>query len=128
MVFITDDTICAVASAPGGAARGIVRISGPAALIVAGGLLEPVNGLKFDTIRRATALPCRIRLGIAGHIRAVSCDLFLWPGDRSYTREPVAELHTVGSQPILEAVVNGVCRAGAPPAEPGEFTLRAFLA
>ncbi len=58
----------------------------------------------------------------------VPCDLFLWPGNRSYTREPVAELHTVGSPPVLQAVLAGACRAGARLAEPGEFTLRAFLA
>ena len=56
------------------------------------------------------------------------CDLFLWPTDRSYTREPVAELHTIGSPPLLEALLAAVCRAGARLAEPGEFTLRAFLA
>ena len=58
----------------------------------------------------------------------MSCDLYLWPTDRSYTREPVAELHTIGSAPILQAVLSAVCRAGARLAEPGEFTLRAFLA
>ena len=56
------------------------------------------------------------------------CDLFLWPTDRSYTRQPVAELHTLGSPPLLEALLAAVCRAGARLAEPGEFTLRAFLA
>jgi tRNA modification GTPase len=58
----------------------------------------------------------------------VLCDLFLWPTARSYTRQPVAELHTLGSPPILDAVLAAVCAAGARLAEPGEFTLRAFLA
>ena len=56
------------------------------------------------------------------------CDLYLWPGKRSYTGQPVAEIHTLGSPPLLEAVVRAVCAGGARPAEPGEFTLRAFLA
>ena len=56
------------------------------------------------------------------------CDLFLWPTSRSYTREPVAELHTIGSPPLLEVISAAVCKAGARLAEPGEFTLRAFLA
>jgi len=56
------------------------------------------------------------------------CDAFVWPANRSYTREPVVELHTSGSPPLLEAVLSAVCRAGARLAEPGEFTLRAFLA
>jgi tRNA modification GTPase len=56
------------------------------------------------------------------------CDLFLWPTNRSYTREPVAEFHTLGSPPLLRAILEAICRAGARLAEPGEFTLRAFLA
>lgn len=56
------------------------------------------------------------------------CELFLWPTSRSYTREPVAELHTIGSSPLLEALVDALGQAGARLAEPGEFTLRAFLA
>jgi len=48
--------------------------------------------------------------------------------DRSYTRQPVAEFHTLGSPPLLRAVLDAVCHAGARLAEPGEFTLRAFLA
>ncbi len=54
--------------------------------------------------------------------------LYLWPGNRSYTREPTAELHTIGSPPLLAAAVDELCRHGARPAAPGEFTLRAFLA
>jgi tRNA modification GTPase len=47
---------------------------------------------------------------------------------RSYTREPVVEFHTLGSPPLLQAVLAASCRAGARLAEPGEFTFRAFLA
>ncbi len=54
--------------------------------------------------------------------------LYLWPGTSSYTREPAAELHTLGSPPLLTAVVEQLGRVGARPAAPGEFTLRAFLA
>ena len=70
----------------------------------------------------------------AGSIRlpaplgVVPCELLLWPGTRSYTRQPVAELHTIGSPPLLDAALRAVCAAGARLAEPGEFTLRAFLA
>jgi tRNA modification GTPase len=54
--------------------------------------------------------------------------LHFWPGPRSYTREPSAEFHTVGSPPLLVAIIDEVCRWGARLALPGEFTLRAFLA
>ena len=55
-------------------------------------------------------------------------ELYLWPGKRSYTGQPVAEIHTLGSPPLLEALLRTVCAAGARLAEPGEFTCRAFLA
>ena len=42
--------------------------------------------------------------------------------------QPAAEIHTAGSPPILQAVLATLCAAGARPARPGEFTLRAFLA
>ncbi len=55
-------------------------------------------------------------------------DLYLWPTTRSYTRQPAAEFHTLGSPPLLAAALRAVCAAGARLAQPGEFTLRAFLA
>lgn len=138
-----DDTICAIASAPGGAARGIVRISGASAVEIAGRMMRPESGPTIERLRHATALRGWIRLpramapctpehrqtpiAIDPELRA-PCDAFVWPTSRSYTREPVVELHTVGSPPILEAIVAELCRAGARLAEPGEFTLRAFLA
>jgi tRNA modification GTPase len=60
--------------------------------------------------------------------RHVECELYLWPTEKSYTRQPTAELHTIGSQPILQRMLEQLCRTGARLAQPGEFTLRAFLA
>lgn len=65
---------------------------------------------------------------LAGHLLEASCNVYLWPGRRSYTRQPSAELHTLGSMPVVEALVDAACRAGARLAAPGEFTLRALLA
>ena len=59
------------------------------------------------------------------------CDVYLWSGARrvhSYTGQPVVEIHTLGSPPLLEIVLRSICAAGARLAGPGEFTLRAFLA
>jgi tRNA modification GTPase len=58
----------------------------------------------------------------------VPCDVYLWPTHRSYTRQPVAEIHLPGSPPLVDAALQVVCRAGARLAQAGEFTLRAFLA
>jgi tRNA modification GTPase len=67
-------------------------------------------------------------LGLPGIASPLPCEVYLWPSGRSYTGQPVAEIHTLGSPPLLEAVVRTLCAAGARLAEPGEFTLRAFLA
>lgn len=121
-----DDTIAAVASAPGGSNRGIVRVSGPEAIGVVANCFRASNGLELAGVR----LPQRIEglCSIGGPLNDVPCDAYLWPTERSYTRQPTAELHTMGSPPILEAIVQTLCIAGARLAQPGEFTMRAFLA
>ena len=120
-----DDTIAAVASAPGGAARGIVRISGPKTLTVVASVLvdefpRPITANRPSVIRGELKLP--------RDLPPCPALLYLWPTERSYTRQPAAELHLPGSPPILEAALEAVCGTGARLARPGEFTLRAFLA
>jgi len=121
-----DDTIAAIASPPGGAARGIVRLSGPRLRPCLEGCFRPAPYVHIPSLARPTALPGLFWLpGVAAPLPG---ELYLWPGTRSYTGEPVAEIHTLGSPPLLDALLRTVCAAGARPAEPGEFTLRAFLA
>jgi tRNA modification GTPase len=57
-----------------------------------------------------------------------SVDVMFWPGSRSYTGQPLIELHLPGSSCLLETVLGEAYRHGARAARPGEFTLRAFLA
>src|SRR5204862_340011 len=59
---------------------------------------------------------------------AVPATLYFFRGPRSYTGQDLAELHTTGSPPLVERLVADLLAAGARPANPGEFTLRAFLA
>ena len=125
-VTFTFDTICAVATAPGGAARGIVRISGPETLAAVGACICANDGTALTDVRLPTTVPATLLL--PAPLGAIDGELFLWPGARSYTRQPTAEFHTFGSPVILAAAVQEFCRHGARPAEPGEFTLRAFLA
>ncbi|MSR59152.1 MAG: GTP-binding protein [Planctomycetaceae bacterium] len=129
-----DDTIAALASAPGAAARGIIRVSGPQTVTVLRGWFvgdAPVN----DASPESLAVPGRNspwhtagRLEVAGLQQPLPVNCYLWPGRRSYTGEPLAELHTVGSPPVLEALLADLASRGVRPAGPGEFTLRAFLA
>ncbi len=122
-MFQLDDTIAAVASAPGGAARGVVRISGAQTLECLRRSFQwheqvepPANGRP------------RVYGGDLLVVAPLPCDLYVWPSARSYSRQTAAEIHTMGSQPMLELVLQTICTNGARLARPGEFTLRAFLA
>ena len=123
----TTDTIAAVASAAGGAARGIVRITGPQCADVIAGLFEPDPNQPPLT---SLGSPRRVvgSLALGQPLGTVPVDVLLWPTARSYTRQPSAELHTIGSPPLLAAILVEICQRGARIARPGEFTLRAFLA
>ena len=121
-----DETIVAIASPPGGGARGIVRLRGPNLRGCLENCFRPDPPAQLGSLVRATVVPGF--LSLSDFASPLPCELYLWPGKRSYTGQPVAEVHTLGSPPLLEAVVRAACRGGARPAEPGEFTLRAFLA
>ncbi|MCC9609525.1 50S ribosome-binding GTPase [Blastopirellula sp. JC732] len=118
-----EDTIVAIGSGASGALRGVVRISGVGAYDCVKSWIElcdpPESFGRTSAMATATAR-------IAD--RQLACDLYYWPNERSYTRQPSIEIHTIGSRPLLEEMVAAACRHGARMAEPGEFTLRAFLA
>ena len=124
MPYALDDTIAAIASPAGGGARGILRLTGPDV----GLCLERVFRAlpDFSAVAAASAFPGVLVL--PGPASPLPCELFFWPTGRSYTGQPVAEIHTLGTRPLLEAALRVLCAAGARLAEPGEFTLRAFLA
>ncbi|MEX1225021.1 MAG: tRNA uridine-5-carboxymethylaminomethyl(34) synthesis GTPase MnmE, partial [Pirellulales bacterium] len=127
-MLASDDTIAAIGSAAGGAARGMVRVAGPRAIDVVAGVFTPIDAsAALAEVRAASVVPGSIRLASEPPL-TLDCDLFVWPNERSYTREPLVELHLLGSPPLLHAVLDEVCRQGARLAGPGEFTLRAFLA
>jgi tRNA modification GTPase len=125
MLLRTDDTIVAIASAPGGALRGIVRVSGPRCLEVASQWFRASDSTALSSLLHPTAVRGVASLGDDIELPG---ELFVWPSTRSYTRQPTVEFHTLGSPPLLQRLVQTICRCGARLAEPGEFTLRAFLA
>lgn len=126
MRYDPEDTIAAVASPPGGAARGIVRLSGPNPLVALSALIDPATLDELRAMRRPRVVVCS--LTATPPLPAFPAEVYLWPGKRSYTGAPLVELHVLGSPPLLEALVDRLLAAGARLAEPGEFTLRAFLA
>jgi tRNA modification GTPase len=126
MTMDLDDTIAALASPPGPALRGIVRLSGRRVREVLDGWFAPDDMAIWSAAQR----PQRHsgRLSLPGWRVPVTVAVHLWPMSRSYTGEPLAELHLPGSPPLLEVVLQTAFAHGARPARPGEFTLRAFLA
>jgi tRNA modification GTPase len=120
------DTIAAPATAPGPAARSIVRLSGPQAFPIAlAGFSTCESNLRVSPRRAA-----RLRAGclkVTGLRPILPVMLAQWPGPRSYTGQDVAEIHLTGSVPLVSLLLSHYFTLGARPAEPGEFTLRAFL-
>ena len=120
----SQDTIVARASAPGGAARGVIRVSGPDAVRIVSEMCDPADAL--GGLRHPTSVNVNLRLE---RLRSsVPAEALVWPDQRSYTRQPSVELHTMGAPPMLESILAAFVDGGARTAEPGEFTLRAFLA
>ncbi|WP_188963706.1 tRNA uridine-5-carboxymethylaminomethyl(34) synthesis GTPase MnmE [Deinococcus aquiradiocola] len=117
------DTIAAVATAPGSAGVGIVRVSGPRALALA------------DAVFRGRRAPSGTPGGRFLYGQFVLpggevldeglCLVFRAP--HSYTGEDVAELQSHGSPAVLARLLTAVLEGGARAARPGEFTLRAYL-
>lgn len=127
-------TIVAIASSTAPAVRGIVRIAGDEALQVLTAMMPPAqSGEKFDAQHAALAAlrrPSRIdvTLDLGDPLGLVDVVALIWPTTKSYTGLPSVEIHTFGSAPILESIVQAATSSGARPAGPGEFTMRAFLA
>jgi tRNA modification GTPase len=121
-----EDCIAAIASAPSGSARGIVRASGGNLAEIIAKVFRAENHLDSAAGRRAGAVVGEVALSEPAI--ALPCRLYFWPTTKSYTGQPSAEFHTIGSPPLLSALVDTLRQAGARLAQPGEFTLRAFLA
>jgi tRNA modification GTPase len=121
MTTVRSDTIFAPATAPGRAALAIVRLSGPAA----GDVCRRLTGRSPPASRRA--LLRRMRDPQSGD--AIDEGLVLWfPAPASFTGEDVLELQVHGGRAVLAALLDALSGiVGLRPAEPGEFTRRAFL-
>ncbi|MCL4846975.1 MAG: tRNA uridine-5-carboxymethylaminomethyl(34) synthesis GTPase MnmE [Acidobacteria bacterium] len=124
-MFAIDDTIVALATAPGRAGLGIVRLSGPGALRIASTLLGRRTSL---LPRRATFARVTSPRGPDDQGEVVDQVVATYfPSPKSYTGQDVIELGLHGNPVILTRVIDAATRHGARLAEPGEFTLRAYL-
>lgn len=111
------DTVVAPATPAGRSALAVVRVSGPRARAVARAIL---GDAELEP-RRATARLARRQARTVDRVVAV-----FWEGADSPTGEDLLELSSHGSPEIVRDLVSAAVEAGARPAEPGEFTRRAF--
>ncbi len=130
-------TIAAVATPIGRGGIGIIRMSGPEALVLAGKLFKPGRPGQKEaggTTRREVFAGFESHKMYYGHIvdpvSQVAVDevmLVAMKAPRSYTREDVVEVHSHSGPAILNRILEAMLSLGAHLAEPGEFTRRAFL-
>jgi tRNA modification GTPase len=134
-MFRTDDTIVAVATPPGRSGVGIVRLSGPAAAPIACALIGRTRPLKpryatFARVETTAAQSDRHSLTpttITAHGIGDQVVVTFFHAPHSYTGDDVVEIGAHGSPVVLQQLLRAATERGARLAEPGEFTLRAFL-
>jgi tRNA modification GTPase len=117
------DTIAAISTPFGRGALGVVRLSGPDAFGIARQIL------RFRSEPRPRTATMADLLDDSGGVADEAVDEAVvthFPGPKSYTAEDVVEISCHGSPVILCHCLDRAFQAGARPAEPGEFTLRAF--
>ena len=154
-MFCTTDTIVAEATPPGRGGIGVVRLSGPGAPAIAQALVThngpfqprhatltrvrpepdttnktttPMGRLTADATEAVTERVPEVR--VVSRIPTDAIDQVVatfFPAPHSYTGEDIVELSAHGSPVVLRAIVAAAIAHGARLAEPGEFTLRAFL-
>lgn len=116
-----DDTICALATAAGVGAIGVIRISGKLALQISAQCFE---GKDLRKVKSHTAHFGRL-VQAETIIDEVLATVFVAP--KSYTGEHTVEISCHGSPYIQQKILETLVLNGARLAQPGEFTLRAFL-
>ena len=118
------DTICAIATAPGGAI-GVIRVSGPEAIVATDRIFRPMSGAPLAQRKPRTAVFGHI-IGAQGEVvDEVLVTHFCGP--HSYTGEDSVEISCHGSSYILQQVMLLLTSGGCRLAAPGEYTQRAFL-
>ncbi|MBE5956791.1 MAG: tRNA uridine-5-carboxymethylaminomethyl(34) synthesis GTPase MnmE [Lachnospiraceae bacterium] len=120
-----EDTIAAISTAMSDGGIGIIRISGPDAVKIGNQVFQPANKNKsLDKMPTYTAAYGKIHKD--GKIIDECIALFM-KGPKSYTGEDVVEIDCHGGVVVVKKVLETIIEAGARPAEPGEFTKRAFF-
>jgi tRNA modification GTPase len=119
-----NNTIAAISTPPGEGAIGIVRMSGPQSVQIAEGIFRGTavpSLMKSHSLHQGEVRDPRTNEMLDGVLLAVM------RGPSSYTGEDMVEIYCHGGPVVLSEVLDLLYRSGAVPAEPGEFSKRAFL-
>lgn len=122
--MIESDTIAAIATAMDNSGIGIIRISGDEAIDITDKIFKSVKNKKLKEVKSHT-----IHFGHIVQNNEILDEVLVsvMKAPNSYTKENVVEINCHGGVVVLNKVLETVFKAGARPAEPGEFTKRAFL-
>lgn len=118
-------TIAALATPPGEGGIAIIRVSGPEAVSVVSKVYTNKKGIKLNQIQDRTLVLGWITDSNGQEIDQVLVSVMRGP--HSYTGEDVVEVNCHGGRLVARRILEVILEAGASPAEPGEFTKRAFL-
>jgi tRNA modification GTPase len=123
-IYAREETIAAISTPPGAGGIGIVRISGPHALPTLKALFSPKDpGCSYRSHQLYYGhIVDPTTSSIVDEVLAV-----YMAAPSTYTREELVEIHCHGSYLVLEDLLRLIFAQGVVPAEPGEFTKRAFL-
>lgn len=122
--MVLDDTIAMIATAMSDAGIGIIRVSGKDAIAIVKKIFRPQREKDLEKVESY-----RAHYGVIydGEQMLDECIVLVMRGPHSYTAEDVVEIQCHGGVVLLKKILELTFRMGARPAEPGEFTKRAFL-
>ncbi len=118
------DTICALSTSPGRSGLAVVRVSGTCSLELYRRVFQPARP---DGEARPRVAALGKIVDPRSGLEIDEAVAIFFPGPRSYTGEDTVEYSIHGSPVLISALLDCLCALGARLAEPGEFTMRAFL-
>ena len=119
------DTIAAIATGMGNSGIGIIRMSGDEAIAIADKLFRSKK--KGKTLKEQKSHTVHYGNIVYNDNVIDEVLVVVMKGPNSYTKEDVIEINCHGGSLVMKEILEAVIRSGARPAEPGEFTKRAFL-
>jgi tRNA modification GTPase len=123
--FTQKDTICAIATPSGTGAIAVIRLSGPESIVIAFQLFKPAN----SAFSLSNIESHKIYFGKIIFENELVDEVLLsyFKAPASYTGEDVIEISCHGSEFVQQKIIELLLQKGARSANPGEFTMRAFL-